>query len=106
MKFLPSKIWYKVFYLYPFPNMPYLPNFQKNMLYQFYLCLASVKVPSIRIFSIGSLNGKQCLLEGHPGFFINIFVCKSTNILEFTFHKGMHSIMKERSDFLKNMHLG
>ena len=33
----------------------------------------TVKVPSIRIaLSIGSLNGKKCLSEGHPRF-LSIF---------------------------------
>ena len=54
----------------------------------------TVKVPSIRIaFSIGSLNGKYCLSEGHPRF-LSIFPFVNLRITSIVLAKNMMPILK------------
>ena len=93
MKRFQSNIWHLKFSFSPLAKFAIFAKIsKKNMFYPFYGCLASVlsmvhsdcfifnkvihitvKVPSIRIaLSIGSLNGKNCLSEGHPRF-LSIF---------------------------------
>ena len=87
------------FHFYAFPNLQFLPNFQKIMFYYFYWCLASVisLVHSDffyfwqcnKHYSEGTLihnslvyrqfKSQKSHFGGSPHIFIKCFVCKSSN---------------------------
>ena len=65
----------------------------------------TLKVPSIRILlSIGSLNGKNRLSEGHPRFLSNFPVVNLQ--MKSISYKVVHSINEKKLDILKICILG